>query len=81
MGLVLSRFSGPSPFNSVAIRKGHPPVAVGGRKPLALGFGRRLETALRGVVRDLNELGRKFALLGGFAVSARGSLAGVQANT
>jgi ActR/RegA family two-component response regulator len=32
---------------------------------------RRLETALRGVVRDLDELGRKFALLGGFAVSAR----------
>jgi predicted nucleotidyltransferase len=32
---------------------------------------RRLEKALCGVVRDLNELGRKFALLGGFAVSAQ----------
>jgi hypothetical protein len=32
---------------------------------------RRLEKALRGVVRDLNELGRSFALLGGFAVSAQ----------
>jgi predicted nucleotidyltransferase len=32
---------------------------------------RRLEKALRGVVRDLNELGRRFALLGGFAVSAQ----------
>jgi predicted nucleotidyltransferase len=31
---------------------------------------RRLEAALRGVVRDLDELGRRFALLGGFAVSA-----------
>jgi ActR/RegA family two-component response regulator len=31
---------------------------------------RRLESALRDVVRDLTELGRKFALLGGFAVSA-----------
>jgi predicted nucleotidyltransferase len=30
----------------------------------------RLESALRDVVRDLNDLGRKFALLGGFAVSA-----------
>jgi predicted nucleotidyltransferase len=32
---------------------------------------RRLEKALRGVVRDLNDLGRSFALLGGFAVSAQ----------
>jgi ActR/RegA family two-component response regulator len=31
---------------------------------------RRLESALRGAVRDLEELGRSFALLGGFAVSA-----------
>jgi len=32
---------------------------------------RRLESALRAVVDDLRELGREFALLGGFAVSAR----------
>jgi len=31
---------------------------------------RRLESALRNIVRDLDELGRRFALLGGFAVSA-----------
>jgi predicted nucleotidyltransferase len=31
---------------------------------------RRLEAALRGVVDDLGNLGREFALLGGFAVSA-----------
>jgi len=32
---------------------------------------RRLETTLRAVAHDLRELGRSFALLGGFAVSAR----------
>jgi len=32
---------------------------------------RRLESALRTVVRDLRDLEREFALLGGFAVSAR----------
>lgn len=32
---------------------------------------RRIEAALRAAVADLNELGRSFALLGGFAVSAR----------
>jgi ActR/RegA family two-component response regulator len=31
---------------------------------------RRLESALRNIVRDLDELGWRFALLGGFAVSA-----------
>jgi len=32
---------------------------------------RRIEAALRAAVADLNDLGRSFALLGGFAVSAR----------
>jgi predicted nucleotidyltransferase len=32
---------------------------------------RRIERALRGIVADLRELDRPFALLGGFAVSAR----------
>jgi predicted nucleotidyltransferase len=32
---------------------------------------KRIEAALRGIIEDLSQMGRAFALLGGFAVSAR----------